>query len=151
MNEIQVRESPEAIIVRLDEARHALTVARNNFERLCVRHHARAVEAAAAGLGRREIQVEASVLVQEAEREIAKANPANPGGKGTSNKSSVMQDNATPLSAGVIRQMRLAHDSIEDEEFAEIIVAATKNKEPLTRKTLLERSKRKTVRSATNN
>ena len=42
MNEIQVRESPEAIIVRLDEARHALTVARNDFERFCVGDHARA-------------------------------------------------------------------------------------------------------------
>ena len=37
MNEIQVRESPPAIIVRLDEARHALTVASNDLERLCIR------------------------------------------------------------------------------------------------------------------
>ena len=75
MNEIQMRQAPETIITRLNEARHALTVARNDFERIRVCNYARAVEAAAAVLGRREIQVEASVLVQEAERAIAKANP----------------------------------------------------------------------------
>ena len=37
MNKIQVRESPPAIIVRLDEARRALTVASNDLERFRIR------------------------------------------------------------------------------------------------------------------
>ena len=46
MNEIQVRESPEVSIERLDEARHALAGAKNDFERLSIRDQARTVEAA---------------------------------------------------------------------------------------------------------
>lgn len=50
--------------MRLDEARHALTVAQNDLERLRIRDQARTVDAAAKILNRRDIQVEASVLVQ---------------------------------------------------------------------------------------
>ena len=60
------------------------------------------------------------MLAQEAERAITQANPANLGGKGTSNESSVTRDNATPVSGGVIRQIRLAHDPI-DNEFEKIV------------------------------
>ena len=71
MNELQERESPEAVIERLDEVRHALTVASNDFERLRIRDQTRTVEAAAKIWNRREIQVQTSILAQEAERAIA--------------------------------------------------------------------------------
>ena len=68
------------------------------------------------------------------ERAIAKANPPNLGGKGTSNKSCVIPYNATPVSGGVIRQIRHAHDPIEDEEFEETVEQAKEDRVPLTRK-----------------
>ena len=117
MNEIQVRESPEAIIVRLDEARHALTVARNDFERLCVVDHARAVEAAAAGLGRRGIQVEASILVQEAERSIAQGNPPMDNREAGARR---WKERVVPgdglIKQTTLRDIRRAPDPIEDSE-----------------------------------
>ena len=66
---------------KLDTARQALASATTDFERVRVRDHAAAVQAAAAILERREIQVEASILVSEEEREIAKANPPKPAGR----------------------------------------------------------------------
>ena len=90
------------------------------------------MEAAAKILNCRDIQVEASVLVQEAERAIAKANPPNPGGRGIPKKNCVIQDNAVGVSGGVVRQMRMAHEPIEDEEFEEVIEQAKEDQVPLT-------------------
>ena len=96
--------------------------------------------------------MEASILVQEAERAIAKANPPmRMGEAGARRGRKVVVRGDDLIKPSTIRDIRQAHDRIEDSEFTEIIVAATKNEEPLTRKTLLEISKRKTVRSATNN
>ena len=149
MNEIQVRESPEAIIVRLDEARHALTVARNDFERLCVVDHARAVEAAAASLGRRDIQVEASILVQEAERAIAKANPPMSREEAGARrwKERVVRDDAL-IKPTKLRDIRRAHEGIEDEEFEEIVEQAKEEMQPLTRKALADIGKQKQGKAA---
>ena len=133
MNKVQVRESPGAIIERLDEARHALTVARNDFERIRVCNHARAVEAAAAVLGRREIQVEASVLVQEAERAIAKANPPmSRQESGAQKGKKVVNPNNDLISANSLRNIRHVHDRIDDLEFQEIVEQATEEGVPLT-------------------
>ena len=90
---------------------------------------------------RRDIQVEASILVQEAERAIAKANPANPGGKGTP-KNSVLQDDAV-VKPTTLRNIRQAHDSVDDEEFQEIIEQAKDEAQPLTRQALVEVGRRK--------
>ena len=75
MNSIQATQSPSVIIAHLDEARHALASAQNAFERVRVRDHAKTLQSAAEILNRRDIQVQASILVQQAERTIAKANP----------------------------------------------------------------------------
>ena len=125
-----------------DQARIALHYARDNFERVQVRNHAKAIQEAAV-LNRRDIQFEASVLVQKAERAIAKANPANPGGKGTPKGNCVIRDNAVSVSGGVIRQIRQAHDSVDDEEFQEAVEQAKEDMQPLTRKTLVDIGKRK--------
>lgn len=77
------------------------------------------------------------------ERAIAKANPPNLGGKGTSNKSCVIPDNATPVSGGVIRQIRHVHDPIEDEEFEEIVEQAKEDRVPLTRKAWVDSAHKK--------
>ena len=144
MNEIQVRESPGAIIERLDEARRALTVAQTDFERLRIRDQARTVEAAAKILNRRDIQVQASILVQQAERAIAKANPPmSRQESGAQKGKKVVTPEDDLISRSNLRNIRQSHSSLEDSEFTEIIEEATKNEEPLTRKTLLEVSKRK--------
>ena len=57
-------------------------------------------------------------VMQKAERAIAKANPANPGGKGTANKSSVAPDDAT-LPASTLRNIRQAHRGLSDVRFSE--------------------------------
>ena len=96
--------------------------------------------------------MEASILVQEAERAIAKANlPMSMGEAGARRWKERVVPGDGLIKPTTLRDIRQDHSSLEDSEFTEIIVAATKNEEPLTRKTLLERSKRKTVRSATNN
>ena len=66
----------QALLPKLNEAHRALQACTTDFERLWIRDTARAVQAAAAVLGRRDIQVMAAELVGDAERAIAQANPA---------------------------------------------------------------------------
>ena len=141
MNEVQVRESPETIITQLDEARYALSNAQHDFERLRLRNQARTVEAAAKIWNRRDIQVQASILVQQAERAIAKANPPCQGKRTDIQNFVRPEDEVLPKST--VRNIRQAHSFVDDSEFTDIIETATKNEEPLTRKTLLEVGKRK--------
>ena len=75
MNELQVVESSYEIPAKLDVARRALAEATGDWQRMDIRDYARAVAAASAILERRDIQVQAANLVQNAERAIAKANP----------------------------------------------------------------------------
>ena len=140
MNEIQVRESPPAIIVRLDEARRALTVASNDFERFRIRDQARTVEAAAKIWNRRDIQVQASVLVQEVEREIAKANPPMSYSEAGARKGKKPVTPEEPLiKPSTLRSIRQAHDKISDSEFDSIVGEFVFRQEVLTRKQLLLR------------
>ena len=52
------------------------------------------------------------------------------------------------MSGGVIRQMHMAHDSVDDEEFQEVIEQAKEEMQPLTRQTLVEIGKRKKRKKA---
>ena len=63
---------------QLDRATRDLASVSTDFERLLIRDQAKAYQAAAEILDRRDIQVQASVLVQRAERAISKANPPIP-------------------------------------------------------------------------
>ena len=87
----QLRELP----TNLDIAKQALAAAAHDWQRVQIRDNARAIEAAAAILKRKDIQVQAANLVQEAERAIAKATPS--------------QQN--------VRQIRHAHNNLTDAEF----------------------------------
>ena len=68
------------IITRLDQAKTALTLATDDFERMRVRDQAAAVKAAAEVLRRKDLAVQASLLVNDAEREMARYNPPQPRG-----------------------------------------------------------------------
>ena len=79
----------------------------------------------------------------DAERDITKANPPNPGGKGTPEGSCVVSDNTTQIPQTQVRQIRMAHDNISDTEYVEIKSEANKLEEPLTRGKLQMISRRK--------
>ena len=132
------------VVEWVDQARNALQLARDNFERVRVRDQAKAVQEAAAVLDRRDIQVEASILVQEAERAVAKANPpvsSEEAGRRTGKKGVPPED--TLIKPSTLRNIRQAHVALADEEFEEMIEQAEEEEIPLTRKALTDVGKRK--------
>ena len=141
MQELVVVEGMSDLVVVewLDQARVALQVARDNFERVRVRDQAKAVQEAAAVLNRSDIQFEASVLVQEAERAIAQANPPRQGERTDLN----FGLREPEVSKDLIRNVRKAHDPIGNDEFEEIVAQAKEEMQPLTRKALVDIGKRK--------
>ena len=95
--------------------------------------------AAAAILNRRDIQVQAANLVQDAERAIAKANPPKQrGGDRRSDdfQSTSQRDIEKPLPDKTIQNIRQAHDKLTDAEYEKAKTEAVVNQEPLTRKDL---------------
>ena len=144
---LQPAENDPNIPAKLDIARRALTEATEDWKRIEIRDYARAVAAATAILKHKDIQVQAANLVQDAERAIAKANPPNPGGKGTPNNSSVIPNNTTSETKPVIsqpqlRQIRLAHNNLSDEEYEAAKAESVETQTPLTRSALREKSKK---------
>lgn len=128
---------------RLDMARKALAAARDDFARLKVRDFGRALQEAAVILNHKEIAIHAAELVQDAERAIAKANPHNPGGMGTSGKPScVIHNNATQAKTAVsdnkLRQIRRAHQQ-SDEDYEQAKAEHQESGKPITRKALIDR------------
>ena len=67
--------TPGGLPAKLDTARRSRAEAMTDFERVRLRDEAETVEAAAAILEHKDIQIEASFLVAEAERAISRANP----------------------------------------------------------------------------
>ena len=129
----QGEDGPSSIIVALDNGRRALTEARDDFERLRVRDAAKAYAAAAEVLKRRDVQVVASELVQDAERAIVKANPPNPPGRG---KTVSLKHGF--IEPSVVRHMRSAHvGALADEGAYERVKADHRERqEPITRAAL---------------
>ena len=115
---------------KLDTARQALAEASTDFELLRVRDHAAAVQAAAAILKRKDVQVDASLLVAEAEREIAKANPPAPPGRGKKVEA------ASTISKATRSELRKAHTPITDKQFADLKNQAREQGQPLTRQAI---------------
>ena len=70
-----IEASDQNIPAKLDVAKRALEEATEDWQRVDIRNYARAVAAATAILERKDIQVQAANLVQDAERTIVKANP----------------------------------------------------------------------------
>ena len=169
MNELQVAESRHEIPAKLDVARRALAEATEDWQRIDIRDYARAVAAATAILKRKDIQVQAANLVQDAERAIAKANPPMSqeervqrvqrvfeGKKGKSalhpigtedneastdrRKSTNTSDQKNEVSPQVIQHLRNAHKHITDEEFEEFKRKAVETGVPLTQKEVRRRA-----------
>ena len=133
MNDLVVQAGGEAgLPAKLDLVRKALAEATTDFERVQVRDHAAAVAAAASILDRREIQTEASILVQDAERAIAQANPPK---QGQRTDLGVQNPEVSP---DLVREIRKAHSKLTDEQFEDVKAQARERLEPLTRKALKE-------------
>ena len=142
MNELQPIETTDSSLpAKLDVASRALAEATDDWQRIDIRDYAKAVAAASEVLKRKDIQVQAANLMMNAERAIAKANPPNHGGKGTPKINCVIQDN--PVSPESLRQMRQAHNGVDDEEFEQAKDYAVDTETPLTRSYLKEKSAEK--------
>ena len=136
-------ESAEPTFIEsFNAAYYALQTARTDFEILQVRDQAKAVEAAAAILDRRDIQVDASILVATAERAIVVANPPLPPEEAGKVRHDSDSTEKPPVSSSNLRQMRMAHQNLDDEAFATVIESAREKIEPLTRTALIRAAKK---------
>lgn len=124
-------------LAQLDTVWKALAEARSDFERLQVRDHARAIQVAAGILQRREVQVEASLLVADAERAIAKANPPSQG------KRNDFVLDKHEVDGQDVRNFRRAHAHIPDQEWEEFKQEAREEQEPVTRSALIRKGQEK--------
>ena len=161
---LQPTKSDSNIPAKLDVAQRALAEATEDWQRLDIRDYARAVAAATAILERKDIQIQAANLVHDAERAIAKANPAlstaetlkraranNPNnfkgsrtvGSQDTNSSNSKESKDLPISHSILKQIRRAHSSISDEEFEVKKAEAVQTETPLTRKVLIDEGTRK--------
>ena len=155
MNELQVIEEDQGIPAKLDVAKRALAEATTDWERVDIRDYARAVAAATAVLKRKNIQVQAANLVQDAERAIAKANPpltqkqyGSIGGKKAGNHRPFRGEHGstTPnplVSRNAIKHMRQAHSHFTDQEFEEIKKESIETGQPLSQSELKRRAAEK--------
>lgn len=158
MNELKVVESQHEIPAKLDAARRALAEATEDWQRIDIRNYARAVAAASAILERKDIQVQAANLVQDAERAIAKANPppspqesGAAGGRKTAEKNRrtsgrekhnpILEPEKPRIPNWLIKETRKAHDNLSDEEYEKAKAEAVETGKPLTRDALQQISK----------
>ena len=163
MNELTPVESPHDIPAKLDVAKRALAEATEDWQRINIRDYARAVAAATAILERKDIQVQAANLVQDAERAIARANPPLSKQESMSqnriiglekksvdgNSDSIYGDETSEpqeapiVSKNLLKGIRAAHVHITDEEFETRKSEAIEKGEPLTRKSLIDLGREK--------
>lgn len=139
--------------IRLSSAYQMLTEARDDFERLQVRDFAKAIQEAAGILKHKAIQVQASLLVADAERAIAKANPPQQGKRNDLNFSrregevnqKTIENFVAPddevIKPTTLRDIRQAHDKLTDGAYEIIKQQSTEHAQPLTRATLQQKSK----------
>ena len=124
----------------LDAGRTMLAAATDNLQRVNVRDAAKAAELAATVLNRRDIQTGASILVCEAERVIAKANPKLPTGGAPDRQK---QDFSGEILSRVdLSRIRKAHEAVTDDQFDDLKAQAEAQQQPLTRKAILDLGKR---------
>ena len=135
MNEL-VTQPKGGFSSQLRAIHSGLVNARNDQDRERIRDLAKAIENAAEILKMKSIQVEASFLVMDAERDVTKANPpessVESGSRGGKKEGVVQQD--TLIKPSTLRNMRQAHDNLSDTEYSEIKSKAADNEEPLKRK-----------------
>ena len=157
LNENELNEDDTSMIARLDVAKRALAEATEDWQRVDIRDYARAIAAATAVLKRKDIQVQAANLVQDAERAIVKANPP------MTHKERLAKANATrkrkqkgfispqetneekPIKPNELEKMRQAHRHLETHEFESKKAEAIETGIPLTRAALREVGRRKRI------
>ena len=129
MADLAMRD-PSSLAVNLDKGRKALADATDDFRRWSIRKGAKAVEAAALVLGRMDIQVMATELIQRAEREIAKNNPPAQG-----ERTDIVPpgDEVAAINPSTLRNIRQAHAKVTDDQFEKLVSKAREEQQPLTR------------------
>lgn len=147
-----IEASDQNIPAKLDVAQRALAEATEDWQRIDIRDYARAVAAATAVLNRKNIQIQAANLVQDAERTIAKANPPmSPkeiGKKGADVRagrlpSADSRELKNGLDGQSLHRMRLAHNHLSEEEFEARKAKAVETGVPLSRNALIEEAREK--------
>lgn len=114
----------------------ALDRAATNFDRIKVRREAAAVAAAAAVLKAREVEAKASVLVADAERAIAKANPPKTRQEtGRGHKVAITDGD---LTSREVRDIRNTHAKLTDDEYADVRAEVLDGGKPLSRRRVAE-------------
>ena len=147
---LQLVENNQNIPAKLDIARQALAEATEDWQRIEIRGYARALEAAMEILNRKDIQVQAANLVQDAERAIAKANPpqtpqdSGKRGRDAQLGGAPLENTPKPtIKPREIRKIRMAHDHLSDEEYKAAKAKSIETQTPLTRSALQEKSTQK--------
>ena len=132
MADLAMRD-PSSLAVNLDKGRKALADATDDFRRWSIRKGAKAVEAAALVLGRMDIQVMATELIQRAEREIAKNNPPPTPQEAGAKKGVPQEDTLSAINPSTLRNIRQAHAKVTDDQFEKLVSKAREEQQPLTR------------------
>ena len=135
------------MLARIDQASRLLVGAQSDLERLRIRDKGRAVEAAARILGRTEVQVEASLLVQHAERAIAQAHPAPTPAEATARRGQGVARGDT-IAASTLRDIRAAHAPLDDEDYLALVAEARETGTPLTRRAVRAAGRPKVVHNS---
>ena len=146
------RDGVDGLIANLERTTAALAECIDNAQRLYIRDHAHAAQAAAAVLKRRDIETAASLLVNEAERAIAKASPPQQGQRNdlrtyrfvNFDGEPIDQDDFVPPEHEVpgLRKMRQAHRQ-SDEEWEGRKAEAMATQTPITRAGLIQENRNK--------
>lgn len=143
MNELSTVETPSGLSSSLTTAQQALAEATSDFERIRIRDFSQAIAAAAEILNHQDVQIQASILVCNAERAIAKANP--PKARGGDRRSKHFQspsqrdfDSETEhlIPAKTVQTIRQLHAKLTDQQYEAKIQEAIENQTPLTRASL---------------
>ena len=132
--------NPQSLPATLDGLERALDECLTDQERLRVRDHAKALEAAAAVLERQDIKAKASSLVNNAERLIVKANQTAQG-KRNNKENQGSNFYFTEEEVSGLKNMRAAHTAIDDDLYEFIKVEALKRHEAVSRRTLINLGK----------
>ena len=141
MQKLQNLETVDSISAKLDIARRALSEVTEDWQRIEIRNYAKAMAAAAAILNRKEIQVQAAILVMDAERTIVKANSAQQGKR--TDKQDFVIPNHEVVKPDNMRKMRQAHNKLTDAEYTAVMQEAIGIQIPPTRASLIKKGNEK--------
>ena len=145
----EIDEIERSFLANIERGEQALAAAENDYQRLDVRDAARAAHAVTQIMGRRKLVRQFSVLVQRAERAIAKANPpftpqeVNRIGNAAQGKNVQHVPQHAELPYPQLAVFRQAHAHITDEEFAAIVSKGEADDTPLTRQQLIDLGREK--------